>query len=58
VWLSSPRNNNGPACTVNLAQLAATNGFAYTPDPLIATVIAMSRPALVRFHEYPIQPLA
>ena len=37
---ASPRNNNGPACTVNLAQLAATKGFTYTPDPLIAGVIA------------------
>jgi len=55
---SSPRNNNGPACTVNLAQLAATNGFAYTPDPLIATVIAMSRPRARPFPRVPNSTLA
>jgi hypothetical protein len=36
---SSARNNNGPACTVNLAQLAAAKGFTYTPDPFITTAI-------------------
>ncbi len=37
---ASARNNGGPACTVNLARLAAANpGLSYVLDPKMATIL-------------------
>jgi len=37
---SSPRNNGGPACTVNLAQFAANNSLTYVTDPAIGAILS------------------
>src|SRR5262249_7506878 len=36
---SSPRNNGGAACTVDLAALAAAKGIGFTLDPAMATIL-------------------
>src|SRR5215472_8088090 len=37
---SSPRNNGGPACTVDLAALAAAKAIGFTLDPAMATILS------------------
>jgi hypothetical protein len=37
---SSPRNNGGAACTVNLAAFAAAKGIGFVQDPAMAAILA------------------